>query len=243
MPHFSKRHYPFPSFFKGVLFPLFLWIAFTPWSSWLDMEMSGAFYQEGVFASHSFWDAVYTYAIWPAWAVTGLALMGLILSLTQSYHSWRRPSLFLVLTFALGAGVIINDVLKEHWGRPRPRQVIEFGGLQPFRPYYQPNFTASPEPSKSFPSGHASLGYYFFTLAFLGIIYASSVLYWLGIALGWGLGILLSLSRIAQGGHFLSDTLASALIMWLTAWGLAYFLFILFPFKEEMRIVRESELS
>jgi lipid A 4'-phosphatase len=121
--------------------------------------------------------------------------------------------------------LIIHGVLKDHWGRPRPRQVIEFGGLQSFRSYYEPNIGHQPEPSKSFACGHASLGYYFFALALLGIIYRLRWLFWLGMGLAWGLGILLSLARIAQGGHFLSDTLASALIMWLVAWGLAYFLF------------------
>lgn len=68
------------------------------------------------------------------------------------------------------------------------------------------------------------MGFYFFALALLGICYRRRDLYWLGLGLAWGLGGLLSLARIAQGGHFFSDTMASALIMWLTAWGLAYFL-------------------
>lgn len=226
-----KPFQSFPSIFRGVFLPILLWMAFTPWSAQLDLEVSHAFYENGVFISHPFWDWLYIYGVWPAWFMAGLALIGLILSFTASYRSWRKPSLFLLLTFAVGAGLIIHAVLKDHWGRPRPRQVTEFGGFQPFRSYYEPNIGKQPEPSKSFACGHASVGYYFFALAFLGTFYHSPLLYWLGMTFAWGLGILLSIARIAQGGHFLSDTLASALIMWLTAWGLAYFFFA----KEERK--------
>lgn len=222
----SYRFFPISfSIFKTIFLPVLLWIAFTPWSADLDLKTSQAFYQGGAFASHPFWDWMYVYGIWPAWILTGLAMIGFILSFNPFYRAWRKPCLYLLLTFAIGSGLIIHAVLKDHWGRPRPRQVIEFGGLQPYRPYYKPNIGNQPEPSKSFTSGHASLGYYFFALALLGGIYHSLFLYWLGLSLAWGLGILLSMTRIAQGGHFLSDTLASALIMWLTAWVLAYFLF------------------
>jgi lipid A 4'-phosphatase len=222
----SKQFSPFPpSIFKGVLLPILLWLAFTPWSTELDLKTSLIFYQNGTFSSDPFWNWLYIYGLWPAWLMAGLALIGLILSFAQRYRFLRLPSLYLLLTFAIGSGIIIHAVLKDHWGRPRPRQVTEFGGKQSFRPYYQPNLGNQPEPSKSFASGHASMGYYFFALALLGTIYHSRLLYWIGLGLGWGLGILLSLTRIAQGGHFLSDTLVSALIMWLTAWGVAYFLF------------------
>lgn len=216
------------SFLKGVLIPIFLWIIFTPWSAWLDLKISHAFYENGVFVSHPFWDWLYIYGLLPAWILTGLALIGFFLSFFKpsTYHFWRKPCLYLLLTFAVGAGLIIHAGLKDHWGRPRPRQVTEFGGLQPFRAYYQPNFGKQPEPSKSFACGHASLGFYFFAVALLGTFYQSRFLYWSGLGLAWGLGGLLSMARLAQGGHFLSDTIASALIMWLTAWGFAYFFFV-----------------
>jgi lipid A 4'-phosphatase len=212
------------SFFRGILIPIFLWIAFTPLSAWLDLKISHAFYEQGSFISHPFWNWLYIYGIWPAWVLFGFALLGLALSFSRAYHFWRRGCLFLILSYAIGSGLIIHAGLKEHWGRPRPRQVIEFGGVQPFRSYYQPNLSNQPEPSKSFACGHASSGFYFFALAFIGAIYQSRFLYWLGWGGAWGLGGLLSMVRIVQGGHFLSDVIASALIMWLTSWCLAYFM-------------------
>lgn len=219
-----ERHLSF-SIFKGVLLPILLWIAFTPWSAELDLKTSQFFYQNENFPSHPFWDWLYFYGLLPAWFLTGCAFIGFMISFHPSYSTWRYPCLYLLCTFAIGGGLIIHGVLKDHWGRPRPKQVIEFGGAQPFRPYYEPNLNQPPEPSKSFSSGHASAGYDFFALALLGCIYHSRFVYWLGMGVAWGLGGLMSLARIAQGGHFLSDTLASALIMWLTAWGLAYVFF------------------
>ena len=66
----------------------------------------------------------------------------------------------------VGAGFIVHTALKDHWGRPRPKQIIAFGGEQTFRPFYSPNFFHQPEPSKSFPCGHCTMGFYFFAVAF-----------------------------------------------------------------------------
>lgn len=214
------------SFFRQGLIPILLWVLFTPFSSEIDLWMSRFFFQNHTFSSNSFWSWLYIYGLAPAWILTAIAFAGLIASFIKSKSSWRNPCLYLIATFALGGGLIIHACLKDHWGRPRPKQTIEFGGTQDFRPYYKPNLSKSQaEPSKSFPCGHASSGFYFFSLAFLGAIYHSRFIYWLGMSLAWGLGILLSLTRIAQGGHFFSDTLATALIMWLTALGLAYLFF------------------
>lgn len=225
------------SFFRGIGIPVLLWIAFTPFSSWLDLKLSIFFYENGSFSSNPFWLFVFQYGFVPAWILTFIALGGFLLSFfplyrmylplakVPLYRKWRNPCLVIVLTFAIGSGLIVHGILKDHWGRPRPKQTMEFGGKQPFRPYYQPNFNP-PEPSKSFSCGHCSTGFTFFSLAILGTYYRSRLFWWLGWSLAWGLGLILSLTRMAQGGHFLSDALASALIMWITAWSLAYLLIV-----------------
>ena len=214
------------SFFRGIGVPILLWMAFTPFSGWLDLKLSHAFYEHEAFSSHAFWAWLFQYGIWPAWVLTALALAGCILSFFAPYRHWRNPCLVIVLTFAIGSGLIIHGGFKDNWGRPRPRQVTEFGGKQTFRPYYAPNFSEQPEPSKSFSCGHCSTGFTFFSLALLGTYFRSRLFWWLGWGLAWGLGFLLSATRIAQGGHFLSDALASALIMWITAWCLTYVLIV-----------------
>ena len=38
----------------------------------------------------------------------------------------------------LGPGWVVNEALKNHWGRARPEQVSDFGGAQRFTPALQP---------------------------------------------------------------------------------------------------------
>jgi len=49
-----------------------------------------------------------------------------------------QKAAFLVLTLALGPGIIANVVFKDHWGRFRPISVTEFGGADRFTPWWDP---------------------------------------------------------------------------------------------------------
>lgn len=200
--------------------PILILILITPLVSAWDLAIARHYYHDGHFVSNNFITFMYSYGFWPGDILTAIALLVLLLSyFTHHLEKWRKPALLLVLTMGIGAGIITHAVLKDHWGRPRPKQVEEFGGSQLFRTYYQPNFFHQPEPSKSFPCGHCTAGFFFFALALIGKRLRSPSLYWGGIVLALLLGIALSWTRIAQGGHFLSDTLFSALIMWFTALG------------------------
>jgi lipid A 4'-phosphatase len=201
-----------------ILWPILAMLAFTPWSGQLDKTVADFFYRNGSFMSDKLTQISYHYGFLPAWMAAGVAFLILCGSyFLPSLKRWRQAATYLLLTLAVGPGLIIHAGLKDHWGRPRPKQVVEYGGKQHFRPYYQPNFFHQSEPSKSFPCGHCSMGFYFFTLALLGKHYRKKKLRTLGMIIALGLGTLLSFSRVAQGGHFLSDTLMSALIMWLTS--------------------------
>ncbi len=146
------------------------------------------------------------------------ALAGLLLSWKyEILKKGNKAFLVLLLTFVLGAGLITNVALKGSWNRPRPRQVTEFGGKYPFRPFYIPQFKRQDEPQKSFPSGHATVGFYYFALYLIAKRYHKRYLAWISLALVVVMGGGLSITRIAQGGHFFSDTLFSALLMWLVA--------------------------
>jgi lipid A 4'-phosphatase len=209
------------TFKKEILWPIVTMLMLTPWSGQLDRTVTDFFYRNGQFIKNELTQWAYQYGFYPAWIVAGLAALILISSFSfSSLKKWRRPALFLLMTLAVGPGLVVHTLLKDNWGRPRPKQVIEYGGEQPFRPYYKPNFFTQPEPSKSFPSGHCSMGFYFFTLAFLGKHYRKKLLRYFGMSLALGLGSLLSVTRIAQGGHFMSDTLMSGLIMWILSFGM-----------------------
>ncbi len=217
------------------LVPLFLLTLLTPFSASLDLFITKmTFYrgwslaepQEFGFYTTPFFDFIYLYGAMPAALTAGIAFFCLIASKwNSSLKKYRGVCSVLCLTLFFGSLIITHTLLKECWGRPRPRQVVEFGGTQQFRAYYEPLFSQTPEPSKSFPSGHATCGFYFFCLYFLGKRYKMKSIATFGLLLGLGLGGVLSITRIVQGGHFISDGYVAALIMWLTSWALDYLVF------------------
>lgn len=205
---------------KMWLLPIVFMLFITPFTPYLDLAITRYFFNPSLgFPSNPFYTFMYKFGPIPANFTVLCAVIIFISSLYfKRLKSWKRPALCLILTMAIGSGLIVHGILKDYWGRPRPKQVIEFGGTQPFRPYYKPNFFHQPEPSKSFTCGHCSVGFYFFALAFIGRSIGNKPLFWGGMILALVLGVLLSLTRIAQGGHFFSDILISGLIMWLTAY-------------------------
>lgn len=212
MKDFIKQHYLW-------LIPILIFFLYIPFSPPVDLEVSRYFYQgNGQFSQSPLFAFLFAYGFYPAELTAGIALAVLLASLmAPSLVKWRKPALVLILTLGIGSGVIVHAIFKDHWGRPRPKQVTEFGGEQQFRPLYEPHLL-NPIPSKSFPCGHCSIGFYFFSLAFIGWRMRNRSVFCVGLILAFGLGILLSLTRVAQGGHFVSDTIASALIMYLTAY-------------------------
>ncbi len=215
--------------------PLFCILLLAPFSAGLDLFVAKMTYyqswlgtdpQEIGFYTTPFYDFMYLYGGVPASLCAFIAAICLIASRwSTKLKAYRGACLVMCLTLFLGSLVITHSLLKECWGRPRPRQIVEFGGSQGFRAYYEPLFDDTPEPSKSFPSGHSTCGFYFFCLYFIGRRYSSKALARFGLFLGFTLGGLLSLARIAQGGHFISDAYIAALIMWFTAYFVDYLVF------------------
>ncbi|MBS4168683.1 phosphatase PAP2 family protein [Parachlamydia sp. AcF125] len=208
--HYFKRH-------RRWLWPLLIWLCLTPFTAHLDLAISRYFYsvKAGHFSSNLVYQWAYCYGTWPGLFLAMVALIVWALSFfTPAWKKWRSSALLLVLTCAIGSGLIVHAILKDNWGRPRPRQTTEFGGQLHFRPYYLPHFAKQAEEAKSFPSGHSSMGFYFVALIVLGSALNKKVLVYTGIVCTLILGTLLSLTRIAQGGHFFSDVLFSGLIMW-----------------------------
>lgn len=201
------------------LIPIILMILITPLTPELDLKIERYFYEGGHFSNHPFYKFIFDYGGVPGEILGILAAVILFLSFySKKWLKYRASSFVIVLTIAVGAAFIVHLVLKDHWGRPRPKQVIEFGGHQEFRPFYSPNIFNQPEPSKSFPCGHCTMGFCFFALILAGKRLNNKAVIvsgWIGLIV---MGSTLSLARMAQGGHFFSDVLMCALIMWLTAY-------------------------
>jgi lipid A 4'-phosphatase len=211
--------------------PLLLLFVITPFLSSIDIWVATlAFFSKdpvlGGFFSTPFFDWIYLYGVIPSQVVAGLAGISLILSLwVPTLCKFRKACFCLVLTLGLGSGLITHSLLKEWWGRPRPRQITEFGGSQIFRPYWQPLFKNTKEPSRSFPSGHSTCGFFFFSFYFIARRYHIRWLAKSALFVSFLLGGMLSAARIIQGGHFTSDVLIAALIMWETAYVMDYLFF------------------
>lgn len=130
----------------------------------------------------------------------------------------NRVIIFLLFTLGIGPGLIVNAVLKDHWGRARPFQVTEFGGDRQFTAAFVVSDQCNT--NCSFVSGDPSLGY--FGLAFFFIARRRRTLIAGAAILA---GTLLGLVRMAQGAHFLSDVIFSGVFTFLAAW-LLYFLLL-----------------
>lgn len=164
---------------------------------------------------------LYRFGTWPALLLAGFGALAWGCSLaTGRWRSLRPPGLYLALLLLLGPGLVINAVFKEHLHRPRPVQTLEFGGRQVFRSVGEPDDQAG---GKSFPSGHASMGFYWLGL-FVYCWNRNRVLAWIFGVLGLLHGSMMGVGRMAQGGHWFSDVLWAAGFVYITGWVLHYIL-------------------
>ncbi len=175
------------------------------------------------------WKALYDWGVYPAWI---LGCGGLVVWIASFFwlklEHWRDPGLFYGLLLILGPGIIVNGVLKPYWGRPRPNAIIPFGGQREFLPVWE---WGRGQAESSFPSGHASMGFYLMAPAF--VHYRRRPRLALAfLLLGILSGGVIGLARMVAGGHFPSD------VVW--AGGIVYFvaLAIAAPFKFGQEAVR-----
>ncbi len=140
--------------------------------------------------------------IWAALACLALLIIKMVFPRLKAITDLRAP-VFLLSTLILGPGVLVNMILKETWGRPRPRHTELFGGDQPFIGVWPP--TNYCESNCSFVSGEGSSSFWLLALT---LIVPARFRLPTFIATA-SLCLIFSANRVAFGGHFLSDTLLS----------------------------------
>ncbi len=139
-----------------------------------------------------------------------------------------RKISYLFLVLVLGAGLVVNGILKDDFGRARPRDIEEFGGAKQFTPA----FVVSQECTRncSFSSGDGAGA--FFSLALALALSRKRALLLAALAYG----TVVSFSRVASGAHFFSDSVVSFFVMLLSADVLYHYL--LLPRSEQPSAVR-----
>ncbi len=125
-----------------------------------------------------------------------------------------RAAVFLLLTLALGPGILANVVLKDHWGRIRPIDVAEFGGSGRFTPWWDPRSACSA--NCSFIAGEPSGAFWTLAPAALAPPQWRPLAYGAALVFGAGVGVL----RMAAGAHFFTDVAFAGVFMFLVAWTL-----------------------
>ncbi len=227
-------------FLVSLSFFLLLTIPFWLWD--IDIFLQRMFFVDGEWSNHSFWLFLYDYGPAPAMIISVLAmLLWFIATFTGYQRCNRRIFAFIALLMIFGPGLVVNALFKEYWGRPRPRQTIEFGGQREHvPPLVMGEFVAMEGNGKmlessrgavewdilrnmyslkgkynSFPNGHASAGFF---MMFPYFIYRhrNRIVAFAWLLGGSCFGFLMGVGRMAQGGHFASDTLWAWAIVYLT---------------------------
>jgi membrane-associated PAP2 superfamily phosphatase len=125
---------------------------------------------------------------------------------------WRVPNVpsraavFLTLSLMLGPGLLVNVILKENWGRPRPGSIVELGGKHDYVHWW--NLRGTCQTNCSFVSGESAAAAWMFGPAML------TPPHWRAAAMAGAAAFTVAMSalRIAAGGHFLTDVVFGALL-------------------------------
>lgn len=161
-------------------------------------------------------------ATWFVWLLVAAPMIALLVKLVRPRLNVLIPSRAIVFTFwvlVLAPGLLTNVVLKEHWHRPRPISVTEFGGDLTFVPWWSP--AGHCDHNCSFVSGDVSRAAW--TLAVAAVVPPA----WRAVAYSGALAftVLIALIRMAFGAHFFSDVVFATIFTFLIAWllhGLIY---------------------
>ena len=205
---------------------IFILVGLTYWgeANNFDLRFSAEFFneeKEWFLEETTPWNWLYEFGVIPCILVSILSFFTWIYSRTNKKLSILRPYLLIcALTPIIASALLVNLVLKDHTGRPRPREIKQFNGNWEYLPALQ---TGIPGRGHSFPWGHWSIA---FTLT-------SGVVFWRrsrkfaisSLSLGLVFGIMMSIARIAQGGHFVTDAMWSLGVVWLTLTALYYFVY------------------
>lgn len=195
----------------------------------LEIEIARPFYEiadvnNNMFAMRLWPDLimVHTVALRAVFVLVAPAVAAVVLKLILPRRKMLisgRAAVFLIATMLLGPGLLVNVVLKDHWSRPRPIDIAQYGGNENFVSWWDPRGDCPK--NCSFVSGDVS------TAAWTLAPAALAPPQWRALAYGAALAFTAAMAavRIAAGGHFLTDTVFAGVFTFLLIWvvhGLLY---------------------
>jgi lipid A 4'-phosphatase len=190
---------------------------FARWPG-LDLWVTGRFYRPDIgFRADEGLANLFRLGIWRlSEGLLTAALAALILGFWTTGNILdipRRLWAHIALLYLLGPGLLVDAILKPVWGRARPADVTQFGGMLDFTPPH----VISGECARncSFVSGEVA-GAMALAISIWLILrhlrpHLSVAAYRAGVAVCLLLPFVTALQRIAAGRHFLSDSIISAL--------------------------------
>ena len=141
-----------------------------------------------------------------------LAIVGKLVMPKRRMLIPGRAALFLSVTLVVGPFLLANVVLKDHWARMRPTDVVQFGGADRFTAWWDPS---GPCPDNcSFVGGEAASAFWTLAPAALTPPQWRPLAYSAALAFGAGIGAL----RMAGGGHFFTDIVFAGVFMFVVVW-------------------------
>lgn len=191
----------------------------------LDLTLHRHLYHNGFYLKPEAWvQFFYKLVPWIARSVV-VGTLAVLIWYGIKYRSLNRAALFLLLSLAIGPGLVVNTVFKDNWGRARPSQIVEFGGTKQFTPPLV--ITNQCARNCSFVSGHASVAFFLAAFAFLFTGWKRTAIYSGAVIFGLWMGFI----RMAMGGHFFSDVIFSG-IFTLLVLHLVHYLILVYPCKK-----------
>jgi len=138
--------------------------------------------------------------------IVALALATISLASGGRLLRWKpRAIAFVVATYALGPGLLVNALLKNTVGRARPKHIEELGGDKLFSAAFAPADQCAS--NCAFVSGDVA----FVAAGLAFVLLVSEARRRLAFALWLTLTALTGFYRMAVGAHFLSDVVLAAL--------------------------------
>jgi lipid A 4'-phosphatase len=207
------------------------------WFPELDLRVSSFFFRGGAFyLADRWWTTLLRECVGYSIGLGLAAVLGI-----HAFDKFSRRKVcrvdgkvvvYLFTVLVLGAGLVVNVALKNQFGRARPREVTYFGGSRVFTPAFV--LSDECDTNCSFSCGDGAGAFFSLALALAlsrrrAMLVAAAVF-----------GALVSLSRIASGAHFLSDTVVSFFVMWIIADVLYHYM--LLPRQECIRPAAEDVL-